>query len=60
MLFMKLGNDNLMNWALGRTMKLLETRREIAVADLPDAGHCANLDDNAGWRKALLGFLPKA
>ncbi|MEQ1770471.1 MAG: alpha/beta hydrolase [Devosia sp.] len=56
-LLMRLGNDNLMNWALGRTLKLAEGRPNLEMIELVNGGHCANLDDNAHWRAALLKFL---
>lgn len=50
------GRDTAVNLALRPALKRIGRRPNWTVIDLPEAGHCANLDATAAWRTALLNF----
>ncbi len=55
-LLLRGGRDTAVNAALGPTLRAMRGRPDFTVVELPEAGHCANLDATAAWRAALLGF----
>jgi pimeloyl-ACP methyl ester carboxylesterase len=50
------GRDVAVNAALGATTRAMRARENFKLVDLPEAGHCANLDARDAWRSALLEF----
>ena len=50
------GRDTAVNLALRPALRRIGHRPNWTVIDLPDGGHCANLDANVAWRAALLNF----
>ncbi len=52
------GRDRAVNLALRPALARIGARDNLAIVDLPLAGHCANLDATADWRAALLRFWP--
>ncbi len=50
------GRDRAVNRALLGQLDGLRHRPNWQIEDLPEGGHCANLDATAGWRTALLSF----
>ncbi len=50
------GRDVAVNRVLPRQLEALRTRPNWQIADLPQGGHCANLDASEDWRAALLSF----
>ena len=55
-LLLRGGRDTSLNAALGPTLAAMQERPNFELVDLPDAGHCANLDATKQWRQALLNF----
>ncbi|HHY48772.1 MAG TPA: alpha/beta hydrolase, partial [Alphaproteobacteria bacterium] len=55
-LLLRCGRDLSVNRALGPTLAAIRDRPNITVVDLPEGGHCANLDATGSWRAALLEF----
>jgi len=55
-LLLRGGRDAAVNAALGPTLEAMRGRPGFTVVELPEGGHCANLDATAAWRAALLGF----
>lgn len=56
MLILVGGRDNAVNLALRPALKRIGPRPNWTVLDLPQGGHCANLDATDAWREALLAF----
>ena len=56
MLVLRCGRDNGVNRALAPWLQRLAARPNISFAELPDGGHCGNLDAGPGWRSALVKF----
>lgn len=52
------GRDVAVNRALLKQLPALGARPNWRIVDLPEGGHCANLDATRAWREALLDFLP--
>ncbi len=50
------GRDYAVNRALHGQLAPLHARPNWHILDLPEGGHCANLDAGDGWRAALLSF----
>ncbi|MGV8854539.1 MAG: alpha/beta fold hydrolase [Devosia sp.] len=50
------GRDGAVNLALRPALKRIMPRPNWTVVELPQAGHCANLDATDAWRAALLAF----
>lgn len=50
------GRDTAVNRALLGQLDLLRVRPNWRIADLPEGGHCANLDATEDWRTTLLEF----
>lgn len=55
-LLMRGGRDGPINRALGPTLAAMQGRENFTLVELPEAGHCANLDATEAWRAALLDF----
>lgn len=56
MLLMRGELDTAVNTSLAATLKPMLEKAAFTLVDLPQGGHCANLDATAPWRDALLGF----
>lgn len=54
------GRDGAVNRALTGQLDLLRARPNWRIVDLPQGGHCANLDARDDWRAALLSFWSAA
>ncbi len=54
------GRDAAVNRVLLRQLDPLRDRPNWTIVDLPQGGHCANLDATEDWREALLSFWPVA
>lgn len=50
------GADRAVNLALRRQLPALAGRSNWRIVELPEGGHCANLDATQAWRQALLAF----
>ncbi|MGV8831471.1 MAG: alpha/beta fold hydrolase [Devosia sp.] len=50
------GRDTAVNLALRPSLRRLAGRPNWTIVDLPEAGHCANLDATDDWRAALTSF----
>ncbi len=50
------GRDRAVNKALLGQLDVLRQRPNWQIVDLPEGGHCANLDATQDWRSALLNF----
>jgi 3-oxoadipate enol-lactonase len=50
------GRDHAVNLALRPALKRIGLRPGWTVGDLPEGGHCANLDASEAWRQALAAF----
>jgi 3-oxoadipate enol-lactonase len=48
--------DHLLGWGMGRTLRRARQMRKLRFVDLPEGGHCANLDVPEQVRSALLEF----
>jgi 3-oxoadipate enol-lactonase len=55
-LMLRGGRDNAVNAALPMTLKAMQGRKNFTLVELPEGGHCANLDATEAWRAALLAF----
>lgn len=55
-LLLRGGRDRPVNRALGPTLAAMSGRPNFTLVELPEAGHCANLDATDAWRQALLEF----
>lgn len=55
-LLLRGGRDMAVNTGLGSTLKAMAGRPNFALVELPDGGHCANLDARGTFRAAILGF----
>ena len=55
-LLLRGGRDGPVNRALRPTLARMQGRENFRLVDLPEGGHCANLDATAAWRAALLRF----
>jgi 3-oxoadipate enol-lactonase len=60
MLLLRGGRDAQVNRALARTLSPFEGKPNFTRIDLPEGGHCANLDATDAWRAALLRFWSSA
>ena len=49
--------DWLVGWAMGSTRRLAHELAGVEVVTLAAGGHCADLDDAAAWRAAVLRFV---
>lgn len=54
------GRDRAVNKALLRQLDALRQRPNWQIINLPEGGHCANLDATQDWRSALLSFWSAA
>lgn len=50
------GRDTAVNLALRPSLQRHTPRPNWTIVELPEAGHCANLDASEAWRTALTGF----
>lgn len=57
MLILVGGRDTSVNFALQPALKRIGPRANWTVINLPNGGHCANLDATDHWRAALGAFL---
>ncbi len=55
-LMLRGGRDGLVNAGLGPTLAAMRGRPNFRLVELPEGGHCANLDATAGFRAALVEF----
>lgn len=55
-LLLRGGRDGPVNRALGPTLAAMQGRHNFTLIELPEGGHCANLDATEAWREALLAF----
>lgn len=55
-LLLRGGRDGPVNRALRPTLAQMQGRENFRLEELPEGGHCANLDATAAWRAALLRF----
>jgi pimeloyl-ACP methyl ester carboxylesterase len=55
-LMLRGGRDGAVNAALPPTLAAMRGRANFTLVELPQGGHCANLDARDAWRKALLDF----
>ncbi|MHB1104299.1 MAG: alpha/beta fold hydrolase [Devosia sp.] len=55
-LMLRGGRDAQVNAALGPTLKAMQGRPNFALVEVPEGGHCANLDATEVWRTELLKF----
>lgn len=55
-LLLRGGRDGAVNAALGPTLAAMRGRPNFTLVEVPEGGHCANLDATDTWRAALLGF----
>jgi pimeloyl-ACP methyl ester carboxylesterase len=60
MLLLRGGRDVQVNLALARTLPRFAGKPNFTLVELPEGGHCANLDATDAWRAALLAFWRKA
>lgn len=54
------GRDHAVNRALLRQLDPLRTLPNWTIVELPEGGHCANLDASDAWRAALVKFWSAA
>jgi pimeloyl-ACP methyl ester carboxylesterase len=50
------GRDGPVNRAMASTLAGMQGRANFTVVELPEGGHCANLDATEAWRRELLRF----
>jgi pimeloyl-ACP methyl ester carboxylesterase len=50
------GRDNAVNLALRPALERIGPRPRWTITELPEGGHCANLDASQAWRDALMSF----
>lgn len=55
-LMLRGGRDQQVNAALGPTLAAMQGRPNFTLVELPEGGHCANLDATGAWRAELLRF----
>jgi pimeloyl-ACP methyl ester carboxylesterase len=55
-LLLRGGRDTAVNAALAPTLEAMRTRTNFTLVDLPEGGHCANLDATDLWRETLTHF----
>lgn len=55
-LMLRGGEDRLINRALGPTLAAMQRRPNFTLVEVPDGGHCANLDAADAVRRELEGF----
>jgi 3-oxoadipate enol-lactonase len=55
-LMLRGGRDGAVNAALGPTLAAMQGKSNFALVELPEGGHCANLDATEQWRGELEGF----
>ncbi|MHB1104643.1 MAG: alpha/beta fold hydrolase [Devosia sp.] len=55
-LMLRGGRDAQVNAALGPTLEAMQGRPTFTLVELPEGGHCANLDATEVWRTELLKF----
>lgn len=55
-LMLRGGQDGAVNSALGPTLAAMQGRPNFTLVDLPEGGHCANLDATEQWRAELERF----
>jgi 3-oxoadipate enol-lactonase len=55
-LMLRGGRDGPVNRALRSSLAAMQGRANFTVVELPEGGHCANLDATEAWRRELLGF----
>lgn len=55
-LMLRSGRDRVVNAGLARTLQAMQTRGNFELVELPQGGHCANLDARDAFRAALLDF----
>jgi 3-oxoadipate enol-lactonase len=55
-LMLRGGRDHAVNAGLGPTIAIMRGRENFTLVELPEGGHCANLDATDQWRAALLRF----
>ncbi len=55
-LLLRGGRDAQVNAALGPTLAAMRGRENFALVEVPEGGHCANLDATEMWRAELLKF----
>lgn len=60
MLLLRGGRDGPVNRALGSSLAAMQGRANFTLVELPEGGHCANLDATEAWRVALLRFWERA
>ena len=60
MLLIRGGRDRAVNLGLGSTFAAMAGHRDFQRIDLPQGGHCANLDAPAEVRAALDAFWRRA
>lgn len=56
MLMLRGGHDGAVNLALGASIAAMKGRENFTLVEIPEGGHCANLDATDAWRAALLAF----
>lgn len=55
-LMLRGGRDGAVNSALGPTLAAMQGKSNFTLVELPEGGHCANLDATEMWREALERF----
>jgi 3-oxoadipate enol-lactonase len=55
-LMLRGGRDAQVNAALGPTLAAMRERPNFTLVEIPEGGHCANLDATEAWRAELLRF----
>lgn len=55
-LMLRGGKDRAVNAGLGRSLNAMRDKPNFTLVELPDGGHCANLDARESFRTALLEF----
>ena len=55
-LLLRGGRDGPVNRSLRPTLAAMRERPNFTLVELPEGGHCANLDTTAAWRRELLAF----
>jgi 3-oxoadipate enol-lactonase len=55
-LMLRGGRDGAVNSALGPTLAAMQGKSNFTLVELPEGGHCANLDATAMWRAELERF----
>lgn len=55
-LMLRGGRDGAVNAALGSALAAMQGKANFTLVELPEGGHCANLDATEMWRGELEGF----